>query len=828
MTDVANPAASDSLIADGRPAAAAPLPGSTRGIWIRFWIGITVVAVLTPLTVIDSHRALQTMFNLPANWLPPELPIRRDFDEFASLFPAEEVALISWDGCVLGSPTIREAIESLRPYTRPGPTGQPPLFTDVVGGDELVGRLTEPPIGLPNRTARVRYAGSFVGPGGKQTCVLAAFDARSLSRRREAIVTVRATVAAALGKTTDEIYLVGTPVDGATIDSEALRTVQRFALPSFAVGAVICLFCLRSWALSAVVLVIALIGQGFALAAVAWQGVPMNAILIVLPPLVFVLTASAGIHLCNYFLEAMAGERGVSGLAGDSHGQPCDPLTATRAAISAGWWPCTLAAGTTVIGLGSLILVRLWPVQTFGLVAAASVTLTLGLLLLILPGAMLWTGRRRRAAGIRDRGRSAWTRPLLAAFERFNVLVLRFPIAVVVMFLILVAVTGAGLTRLRTSVNVPRMFPPDSRLQTDYDWFGEHLGPTINGEVLVRFLAAEKSQTADTEKRVEKPGGPAGEGAPAAAIDLSDAFERFEFLRRFDQTLRQIEPVGGVISARTFLPPPPRSSRSTIGQAIVRSSIRAQVEEPGSALRQSGFLAVNEAGDELWRISYRFPFDSAIDYREALQQVERTLNPLLTQSTIRGRSVRLEYTGGVAMTTTAQDILLADLFQSFLAAFGLVAVVMVFQLRSLTGGLLAMLPNLFPTIALFGTMGLLDKPLDIGSVMTASVALGIAVDGTVHLLSQIQRQVAAGRDRAAATLSGLHHCGKAMWQTTAVCAISPLVYGLSDFIPTQRFAVMMLGLLFAALVGDVVLLPALVASPIGRVLTRARRTARQP
>ncbi len=785
---------------------------SVRGIWIRFWVGVALIAALAPFAVRDSERALGTMFNLPSTWLPADLPIRQRFDEFISLFPAEEVAFISWDGCVLGSSEIEAAIASLRPFTRPGADGSPPLFSAVVGGDELVKRLTEPPIGLPERTARVRYAGSFVGPDGEQTCLLAAFDDRSLHRRREAVDDVRIAVAAAVGKSTREVYMVGTPVDGAAIDSEALRTVERFALPSFLVGVVICLICLRSWVLSAAVLTIALIGQGFALAAVAWQGVPMNAILIVLPPLVFVLTASAGIHLCNYFLEAMAGQRGASGIAGSATA-PCDPLTATHAAIAAGWWPCTLAAGTTVIGLGSLAMVRMWPVQTFGIIAALSVAVTLGLLLLVLPGAMLWTGRRRRLKNPQPRPPAAWTRPLIAAFDRFNHVVLRFPVLTVTFFLVIVAVTGVGLTRLRTSVNIPRMFPPASRLQTDYDWFGEHLGPTINGEVMIRFLAAEKTQTADGENPAP----------PQSSVDLTDAYERFELVRRIDQAVREIEEVGGVVSARTFLPPPPARSRSTIGQAILRSSIRAQVEQADSALRSSGFLAVNDVGDELWRVTFRFPFDAAIDYREGLQHVEQTLLPELTEPPTTGRPVRLEYTGGIALTTLTQDILLSDLFESFLAAFGLVAVVMIFQLRSLSGGLLAMLPNLFPTIALFGTMGLLDVPLDVGSVMTASVALGIAVDGTVHLLSQIQRQVAAGRDRAAATLSGLHHCGKAMWQTTAVCAISPLVYGLSDFIPTQRFAVMMLGLLVAALIGDVVLLPALVASPVGRVLTRAKR-----
>ena len=47
----------------------------------------------------------------------------------------------------------------------------------------------------------------------------------------------------------------------------------------------------------------AVIGEGMVLAVVYYTGTPMNAVLIVLPPLVFVLTVSAGIHLSNYYLD---------------------------------------------------------------------------------------------------------------------------------------------------------------------------------------------------------------------------------------------------------------------------------------------------------------------------------------------------------------------------------------------------------------------------------------------------------------------------------------------------------------------------------------------
>ena len=168
----------------------------------------------------------------------------------------------------------------------------------------------------------------------------------------------------------------------------------------------------------------------------------------------------------------------------------------------------------------------------------------------------------------------------------------------------------------------------------------------------------------------------------------------------------------------------------------------------------------------------------------------------------------------------AQEVLLRDLFRSFLSAFVAVAVVMMLVLRSVPGGFVAMFPNLFPTVALFGAMGLLREPLDIGSVMTASVALGIAVDDTMHLLSRFGAQRARGLGPLRASYGAIRQCGPAMTQTTLVCGLSLLIYWLSDFVPTSRFAVLMFGLLTAALVGDFIFLPAILSSRLGRVLTR--------
>ena len=61
-----------------------------------------------------------------------------------------------------------------------------------------------------------------------------------------------------------------------------------------------------------------------------------------------------------------------------------------------------------------------------------------------------------------------------------------------------------------------------------------------------------------------------------------------------------------------------------------------------------------------------------------------------------------------------------------------------------------MLPNVFPCVAVFGAMGLLGIQVEVGTVMTATVAMGIAVDDTVHYITWFRRGASQGLSQGVA------------------------------------------------------------------------------
>jgi hypothetical protein len=276
--------------------------------------------------------------------------------------------------------------------------------------------------------------------------------------------------------------------------------------------------------------------------------------------------------------------------------------------------------------------------------------------------------------------------------------------------------------------------------------------------------------------------------------------------------------LGGDASVATFLPRVSGSGslRSTARRAVIRKKLGEDRQE----LIDAKYLADTPSG-EAWRISARVYGQPDFDHDRFLVQLQQQVDGVLAIFREGGyEGISSTCTGVTAVVHGVQQSLLKDLYNSFLIALALVAVVMIFALRSVLCGLLAMIPNVFPTLLLFGWMGWTDQPVDIGSVMTASVALGIAVDGTFHFLKWFKHSMQQGMSQPEAISISFQHCGRALVQTTLICASGLLIYSLSGFLPVRHFSLMMIWMMLAALVGDLFLLPALLAGRLGDVLSR--------
>jgi predicted RND superfamily exporter protein len=134
-------------------------------------------------------------------------------------------------------------------------------------------------------------------------------------------------------------------------------------------------------------------------------------------------------------------------------------------------------------------------------------------------------------------------------------------------------------------------------------------------------------------------------------------------------------------------------------------------------------------------------------------------------------------------------------------------------------------------VIVFGMMGWLGVVIDVGTIMTPTVALGVSVDDVVHFLIWYRHGLADGKSRKEAVMLAYEGCARAMYQSWAVLGLGLAVFALSSFVPTQRFGALMFLLLTAALIGNLLMLPAVLSSPIayffGRRLVKQAKKKNQ-
>ncbi len=265
---------------------------------------------------------------------------------------------------------------------------------------------------------------------------------------------------------------------------------------------------------------------------------------------------------------------------------------------------------------------------------------------------------------------------------------------------------AVGLTRLRAQVEVEKLFAADSQILNSLRSLEERLGPLDQTEVLLVFEDSEPEQFPD----------------------------RVKYVRKIQTALAGLPQISLAHSLINYLPSEPRkgTAMSFVRWSTYRNILRREREN----LANGNFLHTGN-GVEIWRIGLRFPFTKENDFAQLATDVERTADSIANQTdfpaVITAPPVCI-YTGKTHLFQHAQMTLLQDLFQNFLLAFAIITPILIIVLRSIPLGLIAMLPNLFPVMVVFGGLGWCDFPVDLAIAMTASVALGIAVDDTTHFL----------------------------------------------------------------------------------------------
>jgi len=131
--------------------------------------------------------------------------------------------------------------------------------------------------------------------------------------------------------------------------------------------------------------------------------------------------------------------------------------------------------------------------------------------------------------------------------------------------------------------------------------------------------------------------------------------------------------------------------------------------------------------------------------------------------------------------------------------------------RSVRLGLIAMIPNIFPLVICATWMVFTGQPLEIVTVCCFTICLGIAVDDTIHFLTRFQEELPRSKSRKEAIRASFEAVGTSMLMTTMVLVAGFATVTFSDMRDQRIFASMGVMTMLTAMIGDLVVLPAILA-----------------
>jgi predicted RND superfamily exporter protein len=226
---------------------------------------------------------------------------------------------------------------------------------------------------------------------------------------------------------------------------------------------------------------------------------------------------------------------------------------------------------------------------------------------------------------------------------------------------------------------------------------------------------------------------------------------------------------------------------------------------------------------------------ASVELRLALAPTSKTaelvneIEAELTDAPLEQADVSL--TGIGALWIKLLDYIVSSQIQGFLLAFCAIALIMVLVFRSFGTGIISMIPNLTPVALTLGVMGWAGIFLDYNKISIASVAIGIAVDDTIHLIFRYRHEFDECGNYEEALERAMQDVGKALLITSAALVAGFLVLTLSTLDSQATYGILLATTIVTALIADFLLMPVLVLTfqpfgPEGAQKTR-RETLRE-
>lgn len=172
----------------------------------------------------------------------------------------------------------------------------------------------------------------------------------------------------------------------------------------------------------------------------------------------------------------------------------------------------------------------------------------------------------------------------------------------------------------------------------------------------------------------------------------------------------------------------------------------------------------------------------------------------------------IETSGRAVLFNNMDNYVLEGLTSSFSIAALIIALCLFLVFRSLTYGLLALLPNFVPIMVAGAIMSIFGIYLDFSTMVVAAATFGIAVDDTIHFMTRYVDARRAGVETKEAVANAIRNTGSAIITTSIILLIGFGALIISSFVPNILMGILGCAIIAFAMIADLIIQPALLMS----------------
>lgn len=558
------------------------------------------------------------------------------------------------------------------------------------------------------------------------------------------------------------LYQIGIPQVSEALSRYSRQDFLRLTPVTLAVIAVLLVVLFRSFHCLLLPLACVSLAMAWTFGCMALSGVSVSMLTIIVPVILIAVGTAYCLHICSEYLNQ-------AGL------QP-DPGTACWATFSRMAFPVALAVLTTIIGIGSLMINRIAAIKEFACFACFGIGSLMVIALTFLPAMLaLLPLPRSGGQGVSKR----LTRLFNQFLDRIIMLNLGYQKQCLMVLGAIAAICTVGLFFIRVETNPVSFFKSSTPVSRHFHAIYRQMSGSFPVHVVMGGT---------TEDYFESPSNVAELARVQSFLDALPGVDKSvsfaDYLKLVNYAYNRFDPQYYALPEDAFeMRLLINNFKSLLGNDLLRGFMSPD-------LRQANILLLTHIAS-----SRQFLVTREAIFEHVRKEFDRELSWRVT---------------GLGMVIAASSHLITiGQVKSLAISLVLIFGIMVALFVSSKVGLIAVIPNLFPILVNFGLMGLLGIPLSVATSLIASVAIGLAVDDTIHYLVRYNTEFKKDLDKDRAMRETIQAVGRPILFTSLTIGLGFSVLMFSHFQPTAVFGLLMVITTVSALVGDLILLPAL-------------------